>query len=131
MLSKPTFLGRLVNWCTKLQTSLSNLEVINKELDGRTLLDVPGYDKKIEFGVLTFFKYPIDGSDETITVATTRIETLLGDSGVAVHPNDTRYQHLIGKFVKHPFVDRLLPIFGDEYVDPEFGTGAVKITPAR
>ncbi|KAF2674470.1 valyl-tRNA synthetase [Microthyrium microscopicum] len=123
--------NRLVNWCTQLRTSLSNLEVENKELTGRTLLDVPGYEKKVEFGVLTFFKYPIEGSSETIEVATTRPETMLGDTGIAVHPNDKRYQHLIGKKAKHPFVDRLLPIFGDDYVDPEFGTGAVKITPAH
>jgi valyl-tRNA synthetase len=123
--------NRLVNWCTKLQTSLSNLEVDNKEVEGRTLLDVPGYDKKIEFGILTYFRYPIDGSDEFITVATTRPETMLGDTGIAVHPQDERYKHLIGKSAKHPFVDRLLPIFADEYVDREFGTGAVKITPAH
>jgi valyl-tRNA synthetase len=123
--------NRLVNWCTKLQTSLSNLEVDNKEVEGRTLLDVPGYEKKVEFGVLTSFRYPIDGSDESIIVATTRLETMLGDTGIAVHPSDERYKHLIGKFAKHPFVDRKLPIFADEYVDREFGTGAVKITPAH
>ena len=123
--------NRLVNWCTQLQTALSNLEVDNKDLDGRTLLDVPGYDKKIEFGVLTYFKYPIEASDEFITVATTRPETMLGDTGIAVNPKDQRYQHLIGKKAKHPFVDRLLPIFADDYVDQEFGTGAVKITPAH
>lgn len=123
--------NRLVNWCTKLQTSLSNLEVDNKDVEGRTLLDVPGYDKKIEFGILTYFRYPIDGSDEFITVATTRPETMLGDTGIAVHPQDERFKHLIGKSAKHPFVDRLLPIFADEYVDREFGTGAVKMTPAH
>ncbi|KAF2417220.1 valyl-tRNA synthetase-like protein [Tothia fuscella] len=123
--------NRLVNWCTKLQTALSNLEVDNKEIEGRTLMDVPGYDRKVEFGVLTFFRYPIDGSDEFITIATTRPETMLGDSGIAVHPDDDRYKHLIGKFAKHPFVDRLLPIFADTYVELGFGTGAVKITPAH
>lgn len=123
--------NRLVNWCVALNTSLSNLEVENKDLEGRALLDVPGYARKVEFGVLTHFLYEIDGTDERIQVATTRPETMLGDTGVAVHPNDERYKHLIGKFVRHPFVDRLLPIFGDEGVDPEFGTGAVKITPAH
>jgi valyl-tRNA synthetase len=92
--------NRLVNWCTQLQTALSNLEVDNKELEGRTLLDVPGYERKVEFGVLTYFHYPINGSDETITVATTRPETMLGDSGIAVHPDDKRYTHLVGKFAK-------------------------------
>jgi valyl-tRNA synthetase len=88
--------NRLVNWCTKLNTSLSNLEVANKELSGRTLLDVPGYDKKIEFGVIVHFKYPIEGSDEKIEVATTRVETMLEDTGIAVHPDDERYKHLVG-----------------------------------
>ncbi|KAL1986934.1 hypothetical protein VTN96DRAFT_5351 [Rasamsonia emersonii] len=123
--------NRLVNWCVALNTSLSNLEVENKEVEGRTLLDVPGYDKKIEFGVITHFCYEIDGSNERIEIATTRPETMLGDSGIAVHPNDKRYQHLIGKKARHPFLDRLLPIIADDKVDPEFGTGAVKITPAH
>lgn len=125
--------NRLVNWCTKLNTSLSNLEVDNKELEGRTLMDVPGYDRKVEFGVLTHFFYEIDGTDgtERIEIATTRPETMLGDSGIAVNPKDERYKHFVGKKAKHPFVDRLMPIFTDEYVDPEFGTGAVKITPAH
>ncbi|KAK8168585.1 valyl-tRNA synthetase-like protein [Phyllosticta citrichinensis] len=123
--------NRLVNWCTSLRTALSNLEVDNKDIEGRTLLDVPGYERKVEFGVITHFKYPIEGSEETIEVATTRPETMLGDSGIAVHPEDKRYKHLVGKKAKHPFVDRLLPIVADTYVDPEFGTGAVKITPAH
>lgn len=123
--------NRLVNWCVKLNTALSNLEVDNKELTGRTLLDVPGYERKVEFGVLTHFQYEMDGSGEKIQVATTRPETMLGDTGIAVNPKDERYKHLIGKNAKHPFVDRLLPIFADEYVDIEFGTGAVKITPAH
>ncbi|OCK77520.1 valyl-tRNA synthetase-like protein [Lepidopterella palustris CBS 459.81] len=123
--------NRLVNWCVELNTALSNLEVDNKELEGRTLLDVPGYERKVEFGVLVHFKYPIDGTDETIEVATTRVETMLGDTAIAVAPQDPRFKHLIGKNAKHPFVDRLLPIVADSYVDPEFGTGAVKITPAH
>ncbi|NBH01618.1 class I tRNA ligase family protein, partial [Escherichia coli] len=85
--------NRLVNWCTKLNTAISNLEVDNKELEGRTLLDVPGYERKVEFGVITHFQYPIDGSDETIEVATTRPETMLGDSGIAVNEKDDRYKH--------------------------------------
>ncbi|KOS19494.1 Valine--tRNA ligase [Escovopsis weberi] len=124
--------NRLVNWCTKLNTALSNLEVQNKELVGRTLLDVPGYEKKVEFGVIVHFKYPIEGSDETVEVATTRIETMLGDTGIAVHPKDERYKHLVGKNAVHPFIPgRKLPIIADEYVDMEFGTGAVKLTPAH
>ena len=123
--------NRLVNWCPKLNTALSNLEVVNKELEGRTMLDVPSYDKKVEFGVLTHFKYPIEGSSETIEVATTRPETMLGDTGIAVNPKDERYKHLLGKKAKHPFINRLLPIVADEYVEMDFGTGAVKITPAH
>lgn len=124
--------NRLVNWCTKLNTALSNLEVDNIELTGRKKLSVPGYDKPIDFGVLTYFKYHIEGSKETIEVATTRPETMLGDTGIAVHPKDERYKHLIGKNAIHPFIEgRLLPVVADDYVDPEFGTGAVKMTPAH
>jgi valyl-tRNA synthetase len=124
--------NRLVNWCTALSTSLSNLEVDNIELTGRTLLSVPGYDKKIEFGVITYFKYPIKGSDKTIEVATTRPETMLGDTAIAVHPEDTRYTKLVGKYAVHPFIaDRKIIIIADEEVEMDFGTGAVKITPAH
>ncbi|RKP29809.1 hypothetical protein METBISCDRAFT_17810 [Metschnikowia bicuspidata] len=124
--------SRLVNWCTKLNTAISNLEVDNKNISGRTLLSVPDYDEKIEFGLLTSYSYRVVDSDETITVATTRPETLFGDTGVAVHPDDPRYKHLHGKFVQHPFLDRKIPIVLDkEAVDMEFGTGAVKITPAH
>ncbi|KAI0031097.1 tRNA synthetases class I-domain-containing protein [Vararia minispora EC-137] len=126
--------NRLVNWCVRLNTTLSNLEVDQKQLEGRTLLNVPGYDakEKFEFGVIVSFAYPIEGSNERIIVATTRPETMLGDTAIAVHPNDTRYKHLHGKFAKHPFVDRKIPIVTDEIaVDMEFGTGAVKITPAH
>lgn len=124
--------NRLVNWCTQLNTALSNLEVVNKELEGRTLLDVPGYDKKVEFGVIVHFKYPIEGTDEMIEVATTRVETMLGDTGIAVHPDDPRYTHLVGKMAIHPFIEgRKLPIIKDEYVEKDFGTGAVKLTPAH
>ncbi|KZS93907.1 hypothetical protein SISNIDRAFT_474035 [Sistotremastrum niveocremeum HHB9708] len=127
--------NRLVNWCVRLNTTLSNLEVEQKQLNGRTLLNVPGYDAKerFEFGVITSFAYPIQGSDEKIIVATTRPETMLGDTAVAVHPDDPRYKHLHGKFVVHPFIpERRIPIVTDSIVvDMAFGTGAVKITPAH
>ena len=124
--------SRLVNWSVKLNTAISNLEVDNKDVKGRTLLSVPGYDEKVEFGVLTSFAYPIENSDEKIIVATTRPETLFGDTGIAVHPDDARYKHLHGKFALHPFLDRKVPIITDaEAVDMEFGTGAVKITPGH
>jgi valyl-tRNA synthetase len=103
-------------------------------------LSAPDHDpsKKYEFGVLISFKYPIQNSgnlilikDEFIVVATTRLETMLGDTAIAVHPTDVRYKHLVGKFAVHPFQQRLIPIVADEYPDPLFGSGAVKITPAH
>ncbi|XP_077066224.1 valine--tRNA ligase [Siphateles boraxobius] len=122
---------RLVNWSCTLNSAISDIEVDKKELTGRTLLPVPGYKEKVEFGVLVSFSYKIEGSDEEVVVATTRIETMLGDTAVAVHPNDPRYQHLKGKMVVHPFCDRKMPIVFDDFVDMNFGTGAVKITPAH
>lgn len=103
-----------------------NLKVDKRELAGRTLLPIPGYDEKIEFGVLVSFAYKVDGSDEEIVVATTRVETMLGDTAVAVHPDDPRYTHLHGKQVVHPFCDRKIPIICDTYVSMEFGTGKLR-----
>lgn len=126
---------RLVNWSCTLRSAISDIEVNKMELTGRTLLSVPNYTDKVEFGVLHMFAYPIEDADpngpQEIVVATTRIETMLGDTAIAVHPNDARYKTLHGKFAKHPFIDRKLPIVLDEYVEMEFGTGAVKITPAH
>uniref|UniRef100_A0A3P8WTC0 Valine--tRNA ligase n=1 Tax=Cynoglossus semilaevis TaxID=244447 RepID=A0A3P8WTC0_CYNSE len=122
---------RLVNWSCTLNSAISDIEVDKRELTGRTLLPVPGYTEKVEFGVLVSFAYKVDASDEEVVVATTRIETMLGDTAVAVHPADPRYQHLKGKMVQHPFCDRKMPIVMDEFVDMSFGTGAVKITPAH
>uniref|UniRef100_A0A8C1WF94 Valine--tRNA ligase n=1 Tax=Cyprinus carpio TaxID=7962 RepID=A0A8C1WF94_CYPCA len=122
---------RLVNWSCTLNSAISDIEVDKKELTGRTLLPVPGYKEKVEFGVLVSFSYKVEGSDEEVVVATTRIETMLGDTAVAVHPDDSRYQHLKGKTVVHPFCDRKMPIVLDDFVDMNFGTGAVKITPAH
>ncbi|WP_163329041.1 valine--tRNA ligase [Desulfurobacterium thermolithotrophum] len=106
---------RLINWCPRCHTALSDLEVEHEE----------------EQGNLWYIKYPIVGEDGFIVVATTRPETMLGDVAVAVNPNDERYKHLVGKKVLLPIVNREIPIIADEYVDPEFGTGAVKITPAH
>eukprot|EP00066_Takifugu_rubripes_P003644 XP_003966382.2 PREDICTED: valine--tRNA ligase [Takifugu rubripes] len=122
---------RLVNWSCSLNSAISDIEVDKNELSGRTLLPVPGYKEKVEFGVLVSFAYKVDGSDEEVVVATTRIETMLGDTAVAVHPSDSRYQHLKGKTVLHPFCDRKMPVVFDDFVDMSFGTGAVKITPAH
>ncbi|WP_025819447.1 valine--tRNA ligase [Shewanella marina] len=112
---------RLVNWDPKLHTAISDLEVENKEKQGH----------------MWHFRYPLangaltaDGKDY-LEIATTRPETMLGDSAVAVHPDDERYQSLIGKFIMLPIVNRLIPIVADDYVDMDFGTGCVKITPAH
>lgn len=123
--------SRLVNWSCSLRSAISDIEVEKVEISGRTLLSIPGYSDKVEFGVLVKFAYCVEDSDEELVVATTRIETMLGDTAVAVHPDDERYKHLHGKYVKHPFCDRRLPIITDEFVDMNFGTGAVKITPAH
>lgn len=107
--------NRLVNWDPKLGTAVSDLEVISQE----------------ESGSLWHIRYPVVDSEESLIVATTRPETLLGDAAVAVHPEDERYRHLIGKFVQLPLCDRTIPIIADEYVDQSFGSGCVKITPAH
>jgi len=124
--------NRIVHWDTQLCTAVSSIEVDNVELKGRTKLSVPGYERKIDFGVMTFFQYEIDGSEDKVAIATTRPETMLGDTGLAVNPQDERYRHLVGKNARHPFVEgRLLRIVADEHVDRDFGTGIVKITPAH
>ena len=107
---------RLVNWDPKLHTAVSDLEVEQVEIKGN----------------LWYFRYPVQGTTERfVTVATTRPETMLGDTAVAVHPDDERYKDLVGKFVILPIVGRPIPIIADEYADPEKGSGAVKITPAH
>jgi valyl-tRNA synthetase len=131
--------NRLGNWSCALKSAISDIEVDYIELEGRTYLEVrthPGNSKdpkgRYEFGTLTSFAYPVEDSEEKIIVATTRLETMLGDTAVAVHPDDPRYLHLHGKYVIHPFHQRRIPIVLDSVlVDMSFGTGAVKITPAH
>ena len=106
---------KLVNWDTKLQTAISDLEVIQRDVQSN----------------LYYINYPIEGSTNKITIATTRPETMMGDSAVAVNPNDERYKSLIGKNVLIPLVNRTIKIIADHYADPKQGTGAVKITPAH
>lgn len=106
---------RLVNWCPVSKSAISDEEVIHQEMNG----------------YLWYFRYPITGSDEYLVVATTRPETMLGDTAVAVHPDDDRYKHMIGQTITLPLVGREIPIIKDDYVDPEFGTGCVKVTPAH
>uniref|UniRef100_A0A8U7NFQ0 Valine--tRNA ligase n=1 Tax=Corvus moneduloides TaxID=1196302 RepID=A0A8U7NFQ0_CORMO len=121
---------RIVHWSCTLRSAISDIE--KRELGGRTLLRVPGYEEPVEFGVLVAFAYPLEGGEDAeVVVATTRLETMLGDEAVAVHPEDPRYQHLRGRHVLHPFTGRRLPVLHDPFVDPQFGTGAVKITPAH
>lgn len=105
----------IINWCPRCHTAISDIEVEHADSDGH----------------LWHLKYPVQDSDEFVVVATTRPETMLGDTGVAVHPDDERYGHLVGKNVVLPLVGRIIPIFADHYVDREFGTGAVKVTPAH
>lgn len=99
------------------------MQVDKTELPGRTFLSIPGYKDKVEFGVLHSFAYRIADSSEEIVVATTRVETMLGDTAVAVHPDDPRFKHLHGKMISHPFCNRKIPIICDTYVEQEFGTG--------
>ncbi len=106
---------RLVNWDPKLHTAVSDLEVLSEE----------------ENGYLWHMRYPLTNGQGNLIVATTRPETMLGDCAVAVHPGDDRYKHLLGEFVELPLTGRRIPIIADDYVDPEFGTGCVKITPAH
>jgi valyl-tRNA synthetase len=108
--------NRIINWCPRCNTALSDIEVVHEEVAGE----------------LVTFTYRLSDGSGAISVATTRIETMLGDSGIAVHPEDERYTELVGKTVAHPFFPtRHVPIVADEAVDPEFGTGAVKVTPAH
>ncbi|MDI9818158.1 MULTISPECIES: valine--tRNA ligase [unclassified Legionella] len=106
---------RLVNWDPKLGTAVSDLEVLSEE----------------EEGFLWHIRYPLANSDDSLVIATTRPETLLGDTAVAVHPDDHRYQHLIGQSIQLPLCDRTIPIIADDYVEQDFGSGCVKITPAH
>lgn len=121
----------LVSWSCALESAISDIEVDSKELSGRTMLSVPGYEHKVEFGSMLSFAYPVEGHDTEVVVSTTRPETMLGDVAIAVHPDDPRYQTVHGKHCRHPFTDRLLPIITDSMVDVELGTGAVKVTPAH
>ena len=138
---------RLVNWDPKFQTAISDLEVVQVETRGsfkwsradEAPLDAAALAKllaKNPNGHLYYFDYPVvdpegEETGESVTVATTRPETMLGDTAVAVHPDDRRFQHLIGKRVRLPLVGRLIAVVADDYSDPEKGTGAVKITPAH
>lgn len=106
---------RIINWCPKCKTSISDIETIYDTAEGN----------------FWHIKYPVKGSDEYLEIATTRPETMLGDTAVAVNPNDDRYRHMVGKTLILPLMNKEIPVIADDYVDMEFGTGAVKITPAH
>jgi valyl-tRNA synthetase len=125
--------SRLVNWSCQLKTAIADIEVDYEDIPGFHKMAVPGHSGVYEFGVLVNFAYKVKDSDEEIVVATTRIETMLGDVAVAVNSKDARYAHLVGKQLVHPFVESrsVKVIVDDVLVDMAFGTGAVKITPAH
>lgn len=124
--------NRLVNWSCKAKTALSDIEVEKIDLTGRTLIQVPNHTEKVPFGVITSFAYKLVDSDDEMVIATTRLETMLGDVAVAVHPNDERYKKFHNKELQHPFLDRKIKVITDDkLVDMNFGTGCVKITPAH
>ncbi|KAL7674667.1 hypothetical protein ACOME3_000943 [Neoechinorhynchus agilis] len=123
---------RIVNWSVVLRSVISDIEVEKVQIDGRTQISVPGYDRKITFGTMIKFAYELKETDGEIIVATTRLETMLGDVAIAVHPKDPRYLHTHGKHARHPFFkDRELVVVADESVEIDFGTGAVKISPGH
>ncbi|KAJ8513382.1 hypothetical protein OPV22_003816 [Ensete ventricosum] len=123
---------RIVNWDCTLQTTISDAEVDLLDISGETYRKIPDYDDEVQFGILISFAYPLEGDLGEIVVATTRVETMLGDTAIAVHSNDKRYTHLHGKRAVHPFNGRKLPVICDDnLVNFEYGTGAVKITPAH
>ena len=124
--------NRLVNWCCRLKTAISDIEVDHVDLEGSKEMSVPGQDGPVEFGSIWSFAYKYADGEGEIVVATTRPETMLGDTAVAVHPDDPRYKAVQGKMLVHPFNGRKIPVICDaELVDMSFGTGAVKITPAH
>ena len=125
---------RLVNWCPILRTCISDIECDTLDINGTTFLPVKGHpeNNKYEFGTMWSFAYKVEDSDEEIIVATTRPETIFGDTAIAVHPNDSKYTHLHNKFCVHPFLSRKIPIITDSVlVNMELGTGAVKVTPGH
>ncbi|CAG8481612.1 27207_t:CDS:10 [Gigaspora margarita] len=126
---------RLVNWCCELGTAISDIEVDYETVSKQTFLKIPGHKESIEFGVLHKFAYPVADSSSGLSelvVATTRIETILGDCAVAIHPDDPRYKSLHDKEVIHPLLNKRIPIVCDaELVDMQFATGVVKVTPGH
>ncbi|PZC72496.1 hypothetical protein B5X24_HaOG211093 [Helicoverpa armigera] len=121
----------LVNWCSTLNSTVSDIEVENVTINGPKDINVPGYESPIKFGLMYHFAYRVFESKEEVVVATTMPETMLGDTAIAVHPKDERYTHLAGKKVWHPFRNCTIPVIFDDFVDMEVGTGAVKLTPAH
>ncbi|XP_051009554.1 valine--tRNA ligase, mitochondrial [Acomys russatus] len=123
---------QIVNWSCTLKSAISDIEVENRPLPGRTVLQPPGCPTPVSFGLLVSVAFPVDGEPGTeVVVGTTRPETLPGDVAVAVHPDDPRYTHLHGRQLRHPLTGQLLPVITDTSVQPHVATGAVKVTPAH
>ncbi|CAF0980383.1 unnamed protein product [Brachionus calyciflorus] len=120
---------RPINWCCSLKSSISDAEVENISINKRTSLKIPNYKKPVEFGLIYKIAYPVENSNDEIVVATTRPETLFGDTALAVNPDDSRFYKYHGKSVRNPLTNEIIPIILDKNVDKNFHTGAVKITP--
>lgn len=123
----------MVHWSYYLQSTLSDIEIDHRFISKPSSFQVPGCQEKFQLGVLHQFKYPIESEDsnEFVSIATTRIESVMGDVALCVNPNDTRHAHLIGKWAFNPFTQKRMPILADEAVKPDFGTGVLKLTPAH
>ncbi|XP_054720474.1 valine--tRNA ligase-like [Uloborus diversus] len=122
---------KLVNWSSEIRSVISDIEVDHVEIPGKTKIRIPGLADPVELGLLDYFYYPIANSSDKILLATTRLETMLGDSAVAVNPNDSRHSHLVGKWVAHPYTGEHLPIIADESINKDFGSGVLKVTPGH
>ena len=123
--------NRMIHYCPFLQTTLSDIEIEHREIQGGQHVVLPGRQTPVTMGILYAIKMTVADSSEIIEVQTSRPETCAGDVAIAVHPEDERYRHLIGKFVFHPLLCKRLPIVGDaELINPDFGSGIAKITPS-
>lgn len=122
---------KFVHWSCTLQSAIADFEVEHLKLNGRKMLSIPGMNEPVEFGIIDRFAYPIMNSNDHIIVSTTRLETMLGDTAIAVHSKDSRYHNFIGKLATHPFTGENIPIIADDSVNISFGTGALKVTPAH
>ena len=117
----------LINWSCQLRSAISDIEVDHQSIDGPKRISVPGYDEPVLFGNIYEFEYKLSDSNEKIVVSTTRPETIIGDTAIAVHPDDMRYGKFIGKFVDHPIRHDKIPVVADSQVEQQFGTGTFSL----